>query len=67
MGKNDDVITFISKYFSRVAIFDDIIKIVTIIIKKIFEDSKNVKRIRNYVSKCNLYPFFDGAKFADCW
>ena len=33
------------------AIFADIIKIVTIFIKTIFEDSKNFKRIRNYVSK----------------
>ena len=34
-----------------VAIFADIIKIVTIFIKTIFEDSKEFKRIRNYVSK----------------
>ena len=43
---------------SSVAIFTDIIIIVTIFIKKIFKDSRNVKRIRNYVSKCILYSYF---------
>ena len=42
----------------RVAIFVDIIKIVTTFIKKIFKDSENAKRIRNYVSKCNVYLYF---------
>ena len=28
------------------------------IIKKTFKDSKKVKRIRNYVLKCNLYLYF---------
>ena len=42
----------------RVAIFADIIKIVTMFIKTIFKDSKKIKRIRNYVSKCNLYLYF---------
>ena len=37
--------------------FADIIKIPTII-KKTFKDSKKVKRIRNYVFKCNLYLYF---------
>ena len=41
-----------------VAIFADIIKIVTMIIKRIFKDSTEVKRIRNYVLKCNLYLYF---------
>ena len=41
-----------------VVIFADIIKIVTILIKKIFKDSRKVKRIRNYVSKCYLYLYF---------
>ena len=41
-----------------VAIFADIIKIITRFIKKIFKDSRKVKRIRNYVSKCNLYLYF---------
>ena len=36
----------------RVAIFGDIIKIATLFIKEIFEDSKRVKRTRNYVSIC---------------
>ena len=34
-----------------VAIFADIIKILTLLIKRIFEDSKKFKRIRNYISK----------------
>ena len=41
-----------------VAIFAEIIKIITKFIKKIFKDSRKVKRIRNYVSKCNLYLYF---------
>ena len=41
----------------RVTIFADI-KIVTIFVKTIFKDSKKVKRIRNYVSKCNLHLHF---------
>ena len=51
MERSYDVITFILKnLFSgrpRVAIFADIIKIVTIFIKAILKDSKKVKRIRN--------------------
>ena len=39
---------------TRVANFVDIIKIITVFIKTIFKDSKKVKRIRNYVPKCNL-------------
>ena len=38
--------------------FADIIKIITSFIKKIFKDSRKVRRIRNYVSKCNLYLYF---------
>ena len=41
-----------------VAIFADIIKIVTMFIKTIIKDSIKVKKIRNYVSKCNLYLYF---------
>ena len=55
MDRNYDAIAFISKYccFKKVwvAIFADIIKIITMFIKKIFKDSKKVKRIINYVSK----------------
>ena len=62
MGRNYDVITFISKYFyfhrPTVAIFADIIKVVTMFIKTNFKDSKKVKRIRNYVSKFDLYLYF---------
>ena len=58
MDINYDVITFVSKYvyFKKawVANFDDIIKIVSFFIKTIFKDSRKVKRIRNFVSKCNL-------------
>ena len=42
----------------RVATFADIIKIIPMLIKAIFRDSENVKRITNYVSKCNLYLQF---------
>ena len=49
MDINYDVITFISKAFIlgrlRVASFVDINKIVTIFIKKIFKDSKNLKEL----------------------
>ena len=62
MDRNYDVITFISKYryFKKawVAIFADIIKIITRFIKQIFKDSRKAKRIRNYVLKCNLYLYF---------
>ena len=40
-----------------VATFADIIKIITRFIKKTFKDSRRAKRIRNYVLKCNLYPY----------
>ena len=54
MEKYYDVIVLTSK---------DIIKIITIYIKTIFKDSKEFKRVRNYVSKCNLYLFLQIAKF----
>ena len=52
MDRNyDDVITFILKYlyFNKpgVAIFADIIKILTMFIKTIIKNSRKVKRIRN--------------------
>ena len=37
----------------RVAIFDDIIKIVTCLLKKYLKTPKKIKRFRNYVQKCN--------------
>ena len=62
MDRSYDAITFISKYLyfkkTVVANFADIIKIVAMFIKTIFKDSRKVKRIRNYVSKCNLYLYF---------
>ena len=42
----------------RLAIFADIIKIITRVIQIIFKDSIKVKRIRKYVPKCNLYLYF---------
>ena len=62
MDRNYDVITFFTKnlYFKKagVTIFADIIKIVTMFIKTILKDSRKVRRIRNYVSKWNLYLYF---------
>ena len=62
MDRIYDVATFISKNVvlrrPGVAIFADIIKIVTMFIKTIFKNSRKVKRIRNYVSNCNLYLYF---------
>ena len=62
MDRNYDIIALFQNAFvlrkSRVAILADIIKIVTIFIKTMFRDSKKVKRIRNYVSKSNLYLYF---------
>ena len=49
-----------STYLLRVPIettFADIIKIITKFIKKIFKGSVKFKRIRNNVSKCNLYLY----------
>ena len=41
-----------------VAIFADIIKILTMFIITIYKDSRKVKINRNYVSKYNLYLYF---------
>ena len=57
MDRNYDVINLFRNIVLRspgVAIFADIIKLRTMFIKKLFKDSRKVKRIRNYVSKCNL-------------
>ena len=63
MDRNYDVITFfVKKIFilrrPGVAIFADIVKIMTMFIKNIFKDSRKVKRIRNNALKCNLYLYF---------
>ena len=62
MDRNYDVITFFQNTFilrrPGVAIFADIIKIVTMIIKTILKDSRKVRRITDYVSKWNLYLYF---------
>ena len=54
---NYDVKTFISDTVilrrPGVAIFADIVKIITRFIMQILKDSRKVKRIRYYVSKCN--------------
>ena len=61
MERNYDVIGFFQNrlILSRpgVAIFADIIKIVTMFIKTVIKDSRKVKRIRNDVSKPNLYLY----------
>ena len=54
MDRNYDVITIRRP---GVVVFADIIKIVTMLIKTITKDSRKVKRIRNYVSKSNLYVY----------
>ena len=60
---NYDVIAFISKYLRRprVVIFTGISKIVTIFIKELFKDSKNIKSIETQF----LSVFLNIAKFAD--
>ena len=42
----------------RVGNFTNIIKIVPLFIKPTIRDSKKVKKIKNYVLKCNLYLYF---------
>ena len=43
---------------SGVAIYADIIKLLAIFIITIFNDSRKLKMIRNYVSKCSPYLYF---------
>ena len=57
MDIKNDVITFILKR-PGVAIFADIIKILTFLVTKIFKDSRKVKRIGYFVSKSNPYMHF---------
>ena len=61
MDSSCDIIIFITKcfYFKKAlsTIFADI-KIVTMFIKIILEDSKTVKGIRNFGPKCNLCLYF---------
>ena len=63
MNKNYDAITcfFLNTFIlrrPRVTSIADIIKIATIFIKRAFKGSKKVKRVRDYVLKCNLYLYF---------
>ena len=53
MDRDYDVITFNLRRL-RVGNFADSINIATVFIKKIFKDSSKIKRIRNYVLKCNF-------------
>ena len=55
MGRNDDVITFILKYYCFKKTWGsyfcaEIIKIIITFIKKIFKDLRKIKRIRNNAS-----------------
>ena len=57
MDRNYDVITFFLNtlvLMPGVAIFADIIKIATMFIKTVIQDSRKVKRIINYVLKSSL-------------
>ena len=61
MDRNYDVITFFLNtlvLMPGVAIFADIIKIATMFIRTIIQDSRKVKRIINYVLKSSLYLYF---------
>ena len=62
IGRIYDVITFFQNAFilrrTAVAIFADIIKILTTFIVKIYKDSRKVKINRNHVLKYNLYLYF---------
>ena len=61
MDRNYDVIIFFQKIFilrrPEVAIFADIITILTTFIKTILKDSRKVRRIRSYASEWNLYLY----------
>ena len=63
MERNYDVTNFISKFQSFilrrhvVAFFSDIIKIVTMFIKRIFKDSKKVKKLE-IMYQSAIYIFF---------
>ena len=61
MDRNYDIITFFQNIFilirPEVAIFADIIKILTTFIKTILKDSRKVRRIVSYVSEWNLYLY----------
>ena len=54
MDRNYDVIIFISKYLYFNKVWG---KVVTMFIKTIIKDSRKVKIIRSYISKCNLYLY----------
>ena len=62
MDINYDTITYISISFisrrPRVAVFAEIIQILTMFVKTTFKGSTEIKIIRNDVLKCNVYPFF---------
>ena len=59
---NYDVITFISKYLCVKMAWGNHFcwhhRNFNFFIKKTFKDSRKVKKIRKFVSKCNLYMYF---------
>ena len=72
MDKNYDATTFFKNTLilrrPRVAIFADIIKIVSVFIKTIIQDSIKVKKNYNlYIKIQSLHVFLNVAKFADFW
>ena len=62
MDKNSDVKPFFQKTFilrkPGLAIFADIMKVLTTFIKRILKESRKFRIIRNYVSEWNLYLYF---------
>ena len=56
MDKNYDVIS-LNLRRPRVTNFADIIKTAAMFINTTFKDSKEVKIVRNYVSKCTLFLY----------
>ena len=59
MDKNYNIITFIFEITLRSrSQFGNIIKIATIFIKTTIKNLKEVKIMRNYVLKSNLYLYF---------
>ena len=60
MDRKCDVINLYTSILRTpgVTIFADIMENVIIFIKTIFKDSSKVKRIRNYLSKCNIDLYF---------
>ena len=62
LDRDYDVITFISKYLNFKKTYSSqfccIIKFISMFIKTIFKSSKKLKRVTEYLLKCNLYYVF---------